>query len=716
MRLAALVPLVGFILNLLLGLLVLRADRRATSNRVYFLWSLTVAVWNFGQYNLFTVDTPAEGLFWARFCWFGVIFIPVLLYHLSLLIAAVPVYRSIWVLYGVSMVFAAANFTDLFIPSVRLLGRSGYYANPGPCLWAFPLLFCITFCSIAVLLRRRKGLLPHNRSRLDALIAGQTVLIILGTNDLLPVLGVERYPFTAVDVYPYGNSAAVLYGLIFAYSVLQQNLLEVHVQFSRVAAQAVRFLFFSVIGLFLMLTVTMIVPHAFSQNSFLLALGVLIITGITSSILFPRLFGERGLDKWEQRILGDRFEYQDQVRQFLANMTWYTTMDELLENLHHLFTRTLQLRSYSIILRDETTTGFALCRQWPETIGPPLPELKPRSPVFRFFEWGKGEYLALNKSSLRFGVPSLERQAREQLESLNSELCFALSSQHEPFGLLLVGGKEGGQPFTATDINLLVALVKTMALVLNQIRLKTQIQHTQELDLLGRMSRGMAHDLNNLLTPVSTLLQLSTETGTLEGELLPVALRNVSTMRAYIKEALFFSENLRPDFQLSRLDDLVQEASVMAQAAREKEVAVAIVPCGEALVEMDAVLVQRMLGNLITNAIDASPAGATVRVTIETLNHADAARDWLRLRIIDHGEGISRENLARVFTPYFTTKDRGDENRGFGLGLAICRKIVDLHGGRLTIQSQLRRGTTVQVDLPRYQETPVLPAELSSAA
>jgi len=76
------------------------------------------------------------------------------------------------------------------------------------------------------------------------------------------------------------------------------------------------------------------------------------------------------------------------------------------------------------------------------------------------------------------------------------------------------------------------------------------------------------------------------------------------------------------------------------------------------------------------------------------------SRDWHRLKIVDHGEGISAENLQRVFTPYFTTKNTGDGRRGFGLGLAIARKIVHLHGGTLSITSQEKKGATVQVDLP----------------
>jgi signal transduction histidine kinase len=116
--------------------------------------------------------------------------------------------------------------------------------------------------------------------------------------------------------------------------------------------------------------------------------------------------------------------------------------------------------------------------------------------------------------------------------------------------------------------------------------------------------------------------------------------------------------------------------------------------------EMDAVLIKRLVCNLLSNAIDASPAGSEVEARLMSLPKTEPNRDWHRLQIIDHGEGISAENLQRVFTPYFTTKNTGDGKRGFGLGLAIARKIVHLHGGNLSISSKEKKGTTVQVDLP----------------
>jgi GAF domain-containing protein len=90
-------------------------------------------------------------------------------------------------------------------------------------------------------------------------------------------------------------------------------------------------------------------------------------------------------------------------------------------------------------------------------------------------------------------------------------LAFPLIVEGNLFGLLLVGSKRNEEMLTATDLHLLVELTQQLSLVLNQIRLKDEVLRTQELELLGRMSRGMAHDLNNLLTPIWTLLQLASE-------------------------------------------------------------------------------------------------------------------------------------------------------------------------------------------------------------
>jgi signal transduction histidine kinase len=107
------------------------------------------------------------------------------------------------------------------------------------------------------------------------------------------------------------------------------------------------------------------------------------------------------------------------------------------------------------------------------------------------------------------------------------------------------------------------------------------------------------------------------------------------------------------------------------------------------------VLLQRLLVNLLNNAIDASARGGEVRLTAE-----GPVAGMITLRVIDQGCGMDEATRARIFDPYFTTKEFGEEVRGFGLGLTISQRIAHLHHGRITVESRPGAGTTLIVDLP----------------
>jgi len=706
MRVAALIPLLGFFCNLALAVFVLSRGTKNEANRVYFFLAVCIAIWNLGQYFLFVTDNPADALFWVRFLWFGVTFIPTLLFHLSMLLAEVKVGKLLHWLYGCLAALAGTVPTEFFIKGIRDNGTSGWYAIGAPGLFISSTFFGLMFVAIFILNRKRKQLRPMQRSRLTALIYAQTMLSILGTNDILPIIGFDNYPLTHIKVYPYGNVAAVLYGVIVAYSVLQHHLLDVQIRLSGVAAQLVRVTFVTIGALSLLLLTALMVPGLFTMPSLLTAMAVFVVSTIGATLVFPRLFGGDGVERWERRILGDHFEYQDRIRAFIKTVPLHSDLQTLLGDVDELLTGTFHFSRHWLILRDEPQLSFVLASANPPQPQVPVPELRVPSPLSAHFEQRRLTYLALGATSLSPSLGSPERQARDQLGRFEAEFAFPLIVEGNLFGLLLVGTKRNDEMLTATDLHLLVELTQQLSLVLNQIRLKDEVLRTQELELLGRMSRGMAHDLNNLLTPIWTLLQLANEGMTreaLDDELLDVALRNIKTVRAYIREALFFSQHLRPDLQLGRLDVVVHQAVEVAQANRKKDVEIIATTPGEVLVEMDEVLVQRLLANLISNAMDATPLRSQIRVELERLGKAEASREWMRIRVIDQGEGIPKENLERVLTPYFTTKNRGDGARGFGLGLAICRKIVALHGGKLSISSELRKGTTVQIDLPSRQ-------------
>ncbi len=719
MNFAAYVPLAAAILNALLTFFVLRAGVQQSTKAAYLVFGVSIAVWNFGTFQMFRVPSHAEALGWARFLQIGVIFLPISLLHLCLRTCNIERKKLILGLYAAGLCFVGTVFAGLFVADVREAGYGAWYSIGGIAFWIFSGLYgVLTVSTLVVLWRARANASRFRHGQINSLLWATGILIAGGNNDILPILGVYQYPILNIPIFPIGSLCAICYGILVSYSVLEHQLLDIHIGLSRFAAHGMRLAFLFLIGFALMLGVSLVAPRdSITPFAFWTSLAVLLVSGLLASRFMPKLLGA-GKESLEQRLLGDHFEYQDRIRAFIEQSRWHTELGDLLAALHALLVNTLAVRGYSLILRDENSRAFALARSHPGDIARQIPELSRDSVLFEFFAEKERTHLSLSPSYSR-GRDPLEGAAREQMKDVPGVLAFPFFVGRQPLGVLVVDEKKNGRTFTSTDIQIMSELTTNVALVINQVSLKDQLLQAKELDLLGRMSQGMAHDLNNLTTPVWTLLQLLSEgvsPETLRSDLAPVAIRNIQTMRDYIREALFFSEHLRPDLQIGRLDMLVQEVVDFARQNPRKGKAIeyALRQTGEILIEMDRILIRRLLSNLIANAVDASPQGGRIEVEIIRLLKTDAERDWFRIRVTDHGSGIPSENLHRIFQPYFTTKKTGDEDRGFGLGLAICRKIASLHGGSLTISSEIGRGTAISLDLPhrhmvlKAPHTPVL--------
>lgn len=710
MRFYEITCLVAGLFHLVLTVFVISRDPRSKINRVYCLWGFALVLWNLSAFLKLQPAMAHHTLLLVRMVHLGLVFLPISIFHLCLLIAEVRQRRLLPVLYAIHVGLAATvMFGDWYVESLINTGPFGAFAQPGPAFVVYMFIYAgIAVSTITLLYRRQKSLRGHHRTRLKALLLGYSLLVFFGAHDLLQLKlsdgqQVGVYPVIGLPIYPLANLAAIFYGIVVAYSVLQHQLLDIHVAMGRMAAQAVRVLFMFLTGLLMLLIALPFDRAGGGLFPYFAAVIVLLLNSILATVLFPRLFG-KGEELLERRLLGDRFEYQDQIRSQIRRIRDCHEPTLLLAGLQNLLVRSMGLRSYQIILLDETTRGFNLFDSYPMQTDTRLPWLSLESAIFRYFKTSNIGYLACRAASALPGEREVERLARAELRQFDPEICFSLVSGDDMFGLLLLGSKESDEPFTANDLQLIQDLVLNLWLVLDQIRLKNQIHLAQEQEMLGRMSRGLAHDLNNLLTPIQTSLQL-VQTGvtspeTLD-EILPMALRNVETIRAYVNEALFFSRTHSLKLKHTDLNETVKATVglVLAEAQR-KNIRLAIDGAGRADVEIDEVLVQRMLCNLLNNAIDATPVGGLIRIEVAPLPRTERNREWFRLTVKDTGSGISPENLKRVFMPYFSTKNTGDKRRGFGLGLAIARKIVHLHGGNLVITSEQLKGTTVQVDLP----------------
>jgi signal transduction histidine kinase len=694
------------LLNLALTLFVLGRNFRSRLHRVYVLWGIPVMLWNFGVFHLSQHTDEATAFYWAHVLQLGVIFMPLTLFHLCMIVSGIRTSRWVMpVLYLVHAGFAAGLYFNYFITGVRWVNEAGYWSVPGPLFKLDGVFYLVlTGTALVMLYRKQRACPPTQRTRLRAMLLAILGMWVFGTNDILPILGYDTYPMTNISFYPLGSLSALFYVVVIGYSVLQHQLLDIHVTMSRIAAQFVRLIFMFLIGLLLLLVIGHFAPvNPFNRVSFWAAIGVLLVSAIVTSFFFPQFFG-RGTDVLERKILGDRFEYHARVQSVIETIRSFPEPQVAMQEVNDLLAITIRVRCYQVILLEEATRGFGLYHSHPPRPETSLADWQIDSPVFRYFQQTRAKYLSCNPLYETDRESLLQRDARQQMRVFEPEFCFPFFSGDDLVGFMLLGAKTSGDLFTPHDLRLLAELSSSLGLLLNQIRLRHQLQVVYEQDLLGRMSRGLAHDLNNLLTPVQTLMQLMRESALNQGtidELLPVGLRNLETVRTYVNEALFFSRASQLKGTHGLLNATIRDAIALVRPAAEaRGIEIQFDNGSDVVMEMDAVLIQRLVCNLLSNAVDASHPGGRIEIQLAPLPRTELSRDWHRLKIVDHGEGISAENLRRVFTPYFTTKNTGDGRRGFGLGLAIARKIVHLHGGTLSIASQVRKGATVQVDLP----------------
>jgi two-component system, cell cycle sensor histidine kinase and response regulator CckA len=257
-------------------------------------------------------------------------------------------------------------------------------------------------------------------------------------------------------------------------------------------------------------------------------------------------------------------------------------------------------------------------------------------------------------------------------------------------------------------------------------QLESQFLRTQRLESLGTLAGGIAHDLNNILTPVLATAQLLQfkfpNTDERSRQLLEIIEANTRRGAALVKQVLQFTRGVEGKRATVQVKHLIDEVKQIAEKTFPKSIEVLTnVDSGLWLVSGDATHLHQVLMNLAVNARDAMPSGGTLTISAENLfidehyarmNLDASVGPYISITVKDKGTGMSAEIADRIFEPFFTTKEIG---KGTGLGLSTVRGIVKGHGGFIDVFSKVGEGTQFKVFLPATEASVAPQAESPSS-
>ncbi|PSB08594.1 hybrid sensor histidine kinase/response regulator [filamentous cyanobacterium CCP2] len=253
-------------------------------------------------------------------------------------------------------------------------------------------------------------------------------------------------------------------------------------------------------------------------------------------------------------------------------------------------------------------------------------------------------------------------------------------------------------------------------------QLESQFLRTQRLESLGTLAGGIAHDLNNILTPVLTTAQLLRlkfpNADEQSRNLLRIIEANTKRGADLVRQVLQFTRGVEGKQAIVQVKDLIYEVKQIAAKTFPKSIElVTDVEPELYLVSGDETHLHQLLMNLVVNARDAMPKGGTLTIAARNqfVNEHDARMNldasvgsYIEIIVRDTGTGMSDEIADRIFEPFFTTKEIG---KGTGLGLSTVRGIVKSHGGFVDVLSRVGEGTEFKVFLPAVEASVFPPAE-----
>ncbi len=286
------------------------------------------------------------------------------------------------------------------------------------------------------------------------------------------------------------------------------------------------------------------------------------------------------------------------------------------------------------------------------------------------------------------------------LQSISSAICSPLIRKDKVLGVIYIDAQSRRLLYQKEDLALLNIIAANAAISIENAMLITEKVNSERVAAVGVAVSGISHFVKNLILGVTgseSLIDMGIESNNLEiiKNIWPVQKRSVKRISDLVNDMLSYSKTREPKWEKGNLNSLVNEIyESQLQRATDANVPLVAELCKNLTdSEFDHKAMQDTILNIVGNAIEACSEHPGSNVIIKTLQPDDKQ---VAVWIMDTGPGIPPEIQQRIFEPFFSTKG----SKGTGLGLAVAKKTIEEHHGKLILESEIGKGTAFKITLP----------------
>ncbi len=681
------------------GIFVYIKNRKGSINKAFAIYSISIAVWSFGQGLHIVVATKSMALLWGRISHVGVVLIPASFLHFvfNLLNIKGVKRKIVRFAYIISFFFLLSVPTRLYISDAVPKLSLNYFINPGV-LFPFLVLFyliCIGY-GLKELFREYFRSTGARRNQLKYLCWPSLFGYLGGSLNFLPVFNICIYPLN-----PFTTYLVPLYVVMTVYAIIKYRLLDIKVAATRAGI-------FAVVYTTILIVLLSVVKYAqppfqqlLDQNWWIAILVIGMALATTGPFIYQKL-----RKKAEDVILKEQKQYQEALLEISHTMILIKDLDRLLKTIVLKVVDIVQVSWAAVYLKDEKAKKYILKHQRAKKGEINLPKEFPMDSALVSHLYAKkapltGEEMDVSVSNMGLAVP-----------------CFLDSNM---VGFLLIGDKPGSSMYTQDDENVFIVLSNQTALAIENCQLYSQERlHQQYLRVssLDRQMAGLAHEIDN---PNAALLG---SLGSLELALDDLKDAIPADKMEYVKK-----KNERARFNSKRISKMITSVREFSRPSTGEIKPIKFEWIMESFLNIiepqfkyngvaftqeapneiiwlraNKVEIEQVLVNLGTNAVQAIneiwQKGENTPESKKEISFKAHKIDSSALRIdfSDTGGGITKEMLEDVFLDFVTTKG---SREGTGLGLSISRKIIQKHNGKIWAESEgENKGATFHIELP----------------